>query len=100
VSSEQKSREDTDDEDELEAIDKGPLDCIAVLFVPVFCGAALDQGVADEGVEGRGGGGGDEGSVWGERARPQDNAPCSLSATTSREKRNLPLCEMEQWSSM
>jgi len=55
VSSEQSSREDTDDENELEAIDKGPLDCIAVLFISVLCCAALNQGVSDEGVEGRGG---------------------------------------------
>lgn len=80
VRSGERKGEDTDDEDELETVDKGPLDCIAVLLVSVLCCAALDQGVSDEGVEGRGGRGGGEGGLGGERAGPEHNAAWETSA--------------------
>ena len=61
-------------EDELELVDKGPADSIAILLVLFIRGTALDEGIADEGVEGRGWGRGDALGVGGEGAGPEDDA--------------------------
>lgn len=61
-------------EDELQFVDKGPGDGIAILFVLFVGGPAFDEGIADEGVEGGRRGRSEALGVWGERTGPEDDA--------------------------
>ena len=49
-------RQSTYNENELQVIDKRPFDCISILLVLAIGATAFDERLADEGIDGGGGG--------------------------------------------